>query len=172
MNRLDKIIEFAHLWQPTSEKANGEDWNDDEEEEDASTIQSYDASRPLYSATGKPLNTGSSSSISIELFHVKLKDLNDPTSDRIGSLGRLLCLGLFELRRKQQLVQTVSGIYLTKHEIRVLKPNDMSSIRKVFITPSTMHYEGPYIEEACAVTRYFSDLQDCFLRVSFRDEGK
>ncbi|CAF4493058.1 unnamed protein product, partial [Rotaria sp. Silwood2] len=154
---VDKIIEFAPRWQPTSEKTNEEDWNDDDEEEedddkeetanDESTIRTY-MLPPLYSATGKPLNNTGSTSVTINLSRIKLKDMYPTNNDHIGSLSRLLCLGLFELRRKHQLNQITS----------------------VFITPSTIHYEGPHCEEACAVTRHFSELQDCFLRVSFRDE--
>ncbi|CAF1156330.1 unnamed protein product [Rotaria sordida] len=182
---VDKIIEFAPRWQPTSEKSNDEDWNDEEEEEeedgdkeddkekranDESTIRTYHVLPPLYSATGKPLNTATSTSVTIDLSRIKLKDLYHSNNDRIGSLSRLLCLGLFELRRKHQLNQTISGIYLTKQEMRAFKSKEIFSIRKVFITPSTIQYEGPHFEEACAVIRYFSKFQDCFLRVSFRDE--
>lgn len=172
-NDLDKITEFAHRWQPTSEKSNGEDWNDDaDDEDDPPRIESCEGSPSLCSPTDKLSHTVSPTSFSIDLVPSESKDLSDSSYSHIGSLGRLLCLGLFELRRKHQLNQIGSGIYVTKQEIRAVKVNDMSSLRKVFITPSAMHYEGPHVEEACAVIRNFSYLQDCFLRVSFRDEGK
>ncbi|CAM4955855.1 unnamed protein product [Rotaria socialis] len=170
---VDKIIEFAPHWQPTSEKSNDEDWNDEEEEggkNEESTIRTYHVFPPIFSADGKPLNTAASTSIAIDLTRIKLQDLYHSNNDRIGSLSRLLCLGLIQLRRKHQLDQTVSGIYVTKREMRAFKSIETFSIRKVYITPSTINYEGPHFEEACAVIRHFSELQDCFLRVSFLDE--
>ena len=178
-NDLDKITEFAHRWQPTSEKVNGEDWNaadddegDDDEGKDPPQIESYEVTRSLDSSTDKCSRTVSPPSLSINLVRFKFKDPGDSSDGHMGSLGRLLCLGLLELRRNCQLKQIGSGIYLTKQEMRAVKANDMSSLRKVLITPSTMHFEGPHVEEASAVIRYFSALQDCFLRVCFRDEGK
>ncbi|CAF3858814.1 unnamed protein product, partial [Rotaria magnacalcarata] len=178
---VDKIIELAPHWQPTSEKSNNEDWNDEEEEEeeegekneranDESTIRTYHVFSPLFSADGKPLSTTSSTSITIDLSRIKLKDLYHSNNDRIGSLSRLLCLGLIQLRRKHQLYKTISGIYVTTREMRAFKSIETFSIRKVYITPSTIDYEGPHFEEACAVIRHYSELQDCFLRVSFLDE--
>ena len=62
-------------------------------------------------------------------------------------------------------------VYVTKLELRTAKVNPFL-IRKIYITPSTILYEGPYREEKCAVTRQFEEHQDRFLRVTFRDEGE
>ena len=64
----------------------------------------------------------------------------------------------------------VTGVFVTKLELRTANIN-ASLIRKIYITPSTVLYEGPYREEKCAVTRHFEKHQDRFLRVAFRDEG-
>ncbi len=90
----------------------------------------------------------------------------------LGYLSRFLILALKELKKKHELRQTTTdGIYITKHELYTINFNS-SLIRKVYITPSTILYEGPYQEEKCLVTRHFAQEQDGFLRVSFRDEGQ
>jgi hypothetical protein len=81
-------------------------------------------------------------------------------------------LALEQLRNKHELRWvTDGGVYVTKHELHSINFN-LSLIRKVYITPSTILYEGPYQEEKCLVTRHFAQEQDGFLRVSFRDEGQ
>jgi hypothetical protein len=89
----------------------------------------------------------------------------------LGYLSRFLILALRQLQKKHELRQTtIDGVYITKHEL--YSPNFNSSlIRKVYITPSTILYEGPYQEEKCLVTRHYTRVQDGFMRVSFRDEG-
>ena len=89
----------------------------------------------------------------------------------LGSLSRLLLLAIDELKRCHELVLTTDKIYVTKHELRMEK-TDLFLIRKIYITPSSFLYEGPYREEKCRVTRQYENEQDCFLRISFRDEGK
>jgi hypothetical protein len=175
--RLDKIFEFAHLWQPTSEKPNDEDWDDEQDANNETEvlepiIMTYRLPKPLDSAIGKPLDPGSSTTATIKLGRMKLRDLHSSGASYFGSLTRLLCLGLDELHRKHQLYQTESGAYVMRQEMRQSKSNQMSFVRKVFITPATIHYEGPHPEEHSTVTRQFIDLQDRFIRVSFRDEGK
>ncbi|CAF2744395.1 unnamed protein product [Rotaria sp. Silwood2] len=65
--------------------------------------------------------------------------------------------------------KTKNGIILTKLELRTAK-NDSLLTRKIYITPSSILYEGPYCEEKCVVTRQYVQYQDRFLRVAFRDE--
>jgi hypothetical protein len=87
-------------------------------------------------------------------------------------LSHLLIVALEQLRNKHELRQTsIGGVYVTKHELHTINDN-LSLGRKVYITPSTILYEGPYQEEKCLVTRHFAEQQDGFLRVIFRDEGQ
>ena len=62
-------------------------------------------------------------------------------------------------------------IFVTRHELYPINPN-VALIRKVYITPSTVLYEGPYQEEKCSVMRHFASVQNGFLRITFRDEGQ
>jgi hypothetical protein len=102
-----------------------------------------------------------------------IDQLNIPVQERhLGYLSRFLILALDQLKTKHELRRTtIGGVYITKHELRMTNANS-SLVRKVYITPSTILYEGPYREEKCPVTRHFSQEQDGFLRVSFRDEGQ
>ncbi|CAF1676730.1 unnamed protein product [Rotaria magnacalcarata] len=87
-----------------------------------------------------------------------------------GIFGRLLNFALKKLLKTSELCQTnATKIYVTTRELRTV--NDKPFVmRKIYITPSTILYEGPYHEEKCAVTRQFVQHQDRFLRVTFRDE--
>jgi hypothetical protein len=90
----------------------------------------------------------------------------------LGTFSRLLLFALTELIKKNELRRiTSNGMYVTKHESRTSKAIPFL-IRKIYITPSTIFYEGPYREEKCAVTRHYEKQQDRFLRVTFRDEGE
>ena len=90
----------------------------------------------------------------------------------LGTFSRLLLCALDQLLKKYQLrTLRSSGVYVTKLELRTPNVNSFL-IRKIYITPSTVLYEGPYREEKCAITRQYEKYQDRFLRVTFRDEGK
>lgn len=90
----------------------------------------------------------------------------------LGTFSRLLICALDQLLIKKQLyiTKTKPRMYITKLERRTADENPFF-IRKIYITPSTIFYEGPYREETCAVTREYIEYQDRFLRVTFRDEG-
>jgi hypothetical protein len=94
------------------------------------------------------------------------------TEQHVGIFSRLLLLSLDELMKKNKLRRiTINGMHIIKHELRLSKTIPFL-IRKIYITPSTFFYEGPYREEKCAVTRRYEEQQDKFLRITFRDEGK
>lgn len=89
----------------------------------------------------------------------------------LGTVSRLLIYAFEQLLKQHQLCQIpASGMFVTKLELRTASIH-ASLIRKIYITPSTILYEGPYREEKCAVTRHFEQYQDRFLRLTFRDEG-
>lgn len=95
-----------------------------------------------------------------------------PSRSHLGTFSRLLLYSLEQLVKKCQLRSLRrSGLYVTKLELHTPNVNSFLT-RKVYITPSTVLYEGPYREEKCAVTRQYEEHQDRFLRVTFRDEGK
>jgi hypothetical protein len=98
---------------------------------------------------------------------------NSENEYHVGTFSRLLLLSLEELIKKKYELRriTINGMYITKHESQLFKAIPFL-IRKIYITPSTFFYEGPYREEKCAVTRRFEEQQDRFLRITFRDEGK
>lgn len=89
-----------------------------------------------------------------------------------GTFSRLLLYAFKQLITDNRLRRLESsGAYATRLELHT--PSAHSSlIRKIYITPSTVFYEGPYREEKCTVTREYEKYQDRFLRVTFRDEGK
>ena len=90
---------------------------------------------------------------------------------RYYHLSSFLKRALIELGKKHELRRTIDKrLYVTKHESYSVHANS-SLVRKVYITPSTILYEGPYQEEKCVVTRHYVREQDRFLRVNFRDEG-
>lgn len=90
-----------------------------------------------------------------------------------GHLSWLLMRALKELQAHHELRRTkTDGIFVSKHELHSdSSSSNIMSIRKIYITPSTILYEGPYNEEKCLVTRQFSQVNDGFLRVCFRDES-
>jgi hypothetical protein len=175
--RIDQIVEIAPRWQPTSERTNDEDWNDEQDENNEievleGAMRTYDVPKTVRSATGEPLHSASPTTITVQLGRMNTGDLHRSGIGYLGSLSRFLCLGLQELDRKQQVHQTETGAYIMKRELRQRKTNKISRIRKVSINPSSIYYEGPQSEEYCAVTRHFIAVEDRFLRISFRDEGK
>jgi hypothetical protein len=90
----------------------------------------------------------------------------------LGTFSRLLLFALERLREKHEVHREPhSRTYVTKYELRSAHSRPFL-MRKIYITPSTIFYEGPYHEEKCAAIRLYENEQDQFLRVSFRDEGK
>jgi hypothetical protein len=169
---VDKIIEFAAQWISTSDYVE-EDWDreEEEEEENPSSLQTS-----MITMAIPQENTTCSNSMNVE--RAVTSKISQITLDRqllstrgLGSLSRLLLLAINELKQRHELVLTTDKKYVTKHEWKMEK-TDAFLIRKIYITPSSFLYEGPYREEKCLVTRQFENEQDCFLRISFRDEGK
>ncbi len=116
------------------------------------------------------MNVSKTEQITITTNMTKLSNL--AKEHQLGTFSRLLLFALTELIKKHELRRiTTAGMYVTEHESCTWKTLP-SLIRKIYITPSTIFYEGPYREEKCAVTRHFEEQQDRFLRVTFRDEGK
>ena len=108
----------------------------------------------------------------LPIRNVTAKPTVHSSERHIGNLSRLLLHALNELRAKHELRrEPTHGIYVTKHELRTYHRRPFL-IRKIYITPSTIMYEGPYSEERCAVTRKYAEQSDRFLRVTFRDEGE
>jgi hypothetical protein len=166
----DKIVEFAPRFLHETCDNDEEDWDKKEEqqlqEQQQEDLPNIDADVPSHPDPVPPVDTAK---VSLETDMARLK--MTPKGQHLGSFSRLLLLALDELRKKHELRQNdQTGIYETKHELYQsnVKP---FLIRKVYITPSTFLYEGPYREEKCLVTRHFEQQQDGFLRVTFRDEG-
>ena len=183
---LDQIFDFAPRWFITTYDYD-EDWDAKTKEEPTAEPEGDDVP-PIFddvpivtdagtqfphlrsSATGAVIN-GVNPRIP-SLTETMNRHLSRSSSRYLGTFSRLL-LNAFEqlithnrLRRLES-----SGVYATRLEINT--PSAHSSlIRKIYITPSTVFYEGPYREEKCAVTRHYEEHQDRFLRVTFRDEGK
>ncbi|CAF4723521.1 unnamed protein product [Rotaria sp. Silwood1] len=178
----DKIVELAPRW--LHETCDHEDENSDDDEqakreEDQSSgtkiIESSYAncddvpSVTVHSAIGTSIDATNTEQIfltnNINRLNVSVQ------KHHLGYLSRFLILALKQLQNKHELRQTtIGGVYVTKHELHTIHSSS-SFIRKVYITPSTILYEGPYREEKCLVTRHFEKQQDRFLRVSFRDEN-
>jgi hypothetical protein len=179
----DKIVEQAPRWFSATCDNDDEDWDNENveaqpEETNMSTIAENISSVnnessifvQLRSSSGAPTKVISPETNSITTNMAKLSFV--AKEHHLGTLSRLLLFALNELRGKHELRrETTTGMYATKHELRIAKTNP-SLIRKIYITPSNILYEGPFNEEKCAVTRAFVKCQDRFLRVSFRDEGE
>ena len=98
------------------------------------------------------------------------KNINERS--RLGIFSQLLLYALRCLRRRRELRLEVNFSFcLIRSELR-RSSQQVLLTRKIYITPSTIIYEGPYYEEKCVVTRNYEDHHDQFLRVVFRDEGK
>jgi len=185
---IDKIVELAPRWFARTCDNEDEDWNNENEQgqqqaepeednlltntEDVSitTNDSPISSHIRSSATGASVNTGNTRIASITTAMGRHSLVT--TKHHLGTFSRLLISALKQLLKKVQLQRTTTPkVYVTKLELRAVNVNPFL-IRKIYITPSTVLYEGPYREEKCAVTRQYVDEQDRFLRVTFRDEGK
>ena len=175
---LDKIIEFAPRWLPGICDDAAADWNEEEQEkvtEAADQEQRQNTAYPSFDGKSRGIQVRSGTGQS---FHVSddgielVSPTTLPETTHLGTLSRLLTFSLHELKEKHQLrTDANSGLLITKDELRWAS-SQLSLIRKIYITPSGIVYEGPYREEKCAVTRHYEQQQDQFLRVAFRDEGK
>lgn len=177
---LDKIVELAPRWlSKTCDSVDNDSNNEDEEEEEqqqngteknvTSTGDSNLSSYIRSSATGASIDTEN-----IEVASSKTRRTIRslvPSNARTGTFSSLLIAAFEQLVNKFELCKTSTGIYVTKLEQRTATQQRFL-IRKIYITPSNILYEGPYHEEKCAVTRQFAEYQDRFIRVAFRDEGK
>ncbi|CAF4380893.1 unnamed protein product [Rotaria sp. Silwood2] len=172
----DKIFEFALLWCAKTCDREDEDWNNqNESEENQLPIitddfpiiddDSFISKNIRFAATGGFINA-ENAEIAPKMTTIKSLGLEKYSS---GRLSRLFNLAFEKLLKNYELCRTANGIVLTRLELRTAK-NDLFLTRKIYITPSTILYEGPYDEEKCAVTREYVQYQDRFLRVTFRDE--
>lgn len=181
---------MGQQWFPTTcdnEEEEEEDWDkENEEEEDAepekenvptvvedvptTTMNSSIPTHIRLSTNGAPINVPKS-----EMKPARTSTTRVPIASktyRLGTFSRLLISALSQLLKKHQLYKTTKPqVYATKRELRTANEN-LFFIRKIYITPSTVLYEGPYREETCAVIREHIKDQDRFIRVTFRDEGK
>jgi len=133
------------------------------------TNDSFPSAHIRSSATGASVNTENTRIASITTAMARHSLVS--RKHHLGTFSRLLIFALEQLLKKFQLYRTTTPkVYVTKLELRIADVNPFL-IRKIYITPSTVLYEGPYREEKCAVTRHYVDHQDRFLRVTFRDEG-
>ncbi|CAF3855780.1 unnamed protein product, partial [Rotaria sp. Silwood1] len=176
----DKIVEHAPRWFSTTCGNDDEDWdkgNEEEEEANNSLIiikdipdDDSESIIPLHlrSSTGTTINVSHTEPVLTTIHMSKLSYV--AKEHQLGTFSRLLLFALNELHEKHELRrEPTTGMYITKHELRNINAHSFL-IRKIYITPSSILYEGPYLEEKCAVTRHFEKYQERFLRVSFRDE--
>ncbi|KAF8976911.1 hypothetical protein BGZ46_007836, partial [Entomortierella lignicola] len=52
-----------------------------------------------------------------------------------------------------------------------IAPPQCVYLRRIIVTPTTMHLQPPSVETSNRVVRHFSDLRDYFIRVEFSDEA-
>ncbi|CAF1202197.1 unnamed protein product [Rotaria sordida] len=169
----DKIFEFALLWCAKTCDKEDDDWNNQNESEENQlpnmddlpiTDDDFFISKNIrFAATGGFINA----EIASKMTTMESLGLEKYPG---GRLSRLFNLAFEKLLKNYELCRTASGIVLTRLELRTAK-NDSFLTRKIYITPSTILYEGPYCEEKCAVTREYVQYQDRFLRLTFRDEA-
>ena len=134
------------------------------------TDDRIDLSHLRSSVTGEQINSGdvdmASSTVVLRSYRLR------SSTHHLGTFSRLLLNVLDRLIKRGLLcILGPSGAYATKLELHIPSAHSFL-IRKIYITPSTIFYEGPYREEKCAVTREYEKYQDRFLRLTFRDEGK
>ncbi|CAF3263115.1 unnamed protein product [Rotaria sp. Silwood2] len=158
----DKIFEFALLWCAKTCDKEDEDWNNrNESEENQLPIVTDDfpiindvsfiSKNIRFAATGGFINA-ENAEIAPKMTTIKSLGLEKYSS---GRLSRLFNLAFEKLLKNYELCRTANGIVLTRLELRTAK-NDLFLTRKIYITPSTILYEGPYDEEKCAVTPFSS----------------
>jgi hypothetical protein len=175
-------VQFAPRWLHQTCENEDEDWGEDEQVrhtenqpiasntiENTSSDVHNSSSFVVQLATGKSIDTWNTEPILSANNITRLIASID--GQHLGYLSRFLILALRQLLKKHELRQTtIDGVCVTKHELYSSNFNSFL-IRKVYITPSTILYEGPYQEEKCLVTRHYTHVQDGFMRISFRDEG-
>ncbi|KAI7818038.1 RNA dependent RNA polymerase-domain-containing protein [Gamsiella multidivaricata] len=71
---------------------------------------------------------------------------------------------------KQYLVAEAAKLARVSTRPRIVPPQCVY-LRKVIVTPTTIHMQPPTIETSNRIIRNFSQLSDYFLRVEFSDEG-
>jgi hypothetical protein len=176
-------VEFAPRWLYETCYNEDEDWGEEEqaqitEDQAAGSNIIENVSSDVHNSS--PVFVQSATGASIDASNTELifpsnnigRLIATAHGQHLGYLSRFLILALRQLQKKHELRQTtIGGVYITKHELHSDNSNS-SLIRKVYITPSTILYEGPYQEEQCLVTRHYAHVHDGFLRVSFRDEGQ
>lgn len=163
---LDKIIEFAATW---AFICGGDDDEEELDEEEQQAQTSGDTT--MVPPSKQSQSTDVLYVVTAKMSQMKINQSSSPsTTPSPGLLSHLLLRAIKELKRHHE-INTLNDIYVTKHELKPEKTYPFL-IRKIYITPSSFLYEGPYTEEKCRVTRRFESEQDCFLRVSFRDESK
>ena len=179
---IDKIIEFAPRWLHDTCDNEDEDWDEDDSSqtiEQGSTMNDVVENAPNSVDHLSPITVPSAIGSLIDATNTvpafsldnKIRFQSQTQRCRLGCLSRFLILALNQLQQKNALRRTtIDGVFVTRHELYPVHPN-VSLIRKVYITPATVLYEGPYREEKCSVTRYFASEEDGFLRVTFCDEG-
>ncbi|UJR19685.1 hypothetical protein I4U23_022819 [Adineta vaga] len=160
---IDKIIEFAAAWLSIC----GDDDDEDSTEEKPEAQTSVNTSISFPSRRSE--STDLSNMTTVKMSQMMLSRLPSSASSP-GLLSHLLLRAIKELKRYHEIVVNSDNVYITKNEL-ILNKADSFLIRKIYITPPSFLYEGPYREEKCRVTRQFESEQDCFLRVSFRDEN-
>jgi len=165
----DKIIEFAAQWISTSDNVE-EDW-DKEEEEGLSSFQVPIINSPVFQETTSDVESKNATRVATSKMSQMTLSRHLLSISGLGSLSRLLLRAINELKQRHEITLNTDNIFVTKHELKMEKV-DSFLIRKIYITPSSFLYEGPYREEKCLVTRQYENEQDCFLRISFRDEGR
>ncbi|KAF9434438.1 hypothetical protein BGZ76_008018 [Entomortierella beljakovae] len=106
--------------------------------------------------------------------------------DLTPGVAQILC-SLDPLKASMILSQIVSNRrriwslekYLARESKRLAKitcrprivPAQCVYLRKLIVTPTTIHLQSPTVETSNRIIRHFSNLSDYFLRVEFSDEG-
>ncbi|CAF1105581.1 unnamed protein product, partial [Didymodactylos carnosus] len=153
-----KITELAFEWKNSC--VNVDDAEEEHEveqvqlpqQEQESTVETSDQPIPtiiLKSTSGDIIPSSTTFCLPIEEKGVKRllnRVITQTQNRRLGALSRLLLLALKELKMKHELRITRSGIFVTKHELKTLNI-DSYSIRKIYITPCNILYEGPFRDE-------------------------
>lgn len=65
-----------------------------------------------------------------------------------------------------------AAVVLGSARLEVLRDENVIHCRHVAITPTSMYFEGPFVEASNAIVRRYPAGQDDFLRVSFVDEDR
>ena len=170
--KIDKIMDIAmNSFRPTCDLQNeDEEDTDADDPRDRNLLYQTPVNNRIETSTGEPIHVTSLQLVPPKISLANLR-ISDDASTPLGTFSRLLLTALSILQRRHDLRRDQEhSLYVTRAELRSANSHPFL-IRKIYITPATILYEGPYQEEKCAVTRHFEQLQDHFLRVVFRDEG-